>query len=128
MAMNSVLFESLYPEGLFAISLPPTIVLDQHWKTLTAAEKALLEKILGAIKQSLNSVTILHQDSLDLSAWAVKPKHVIYFGNPVKGIQHYEMVEANGVCIVTSESLKNLSGNEDSRKKLWQALKKQFSV
>ena len=66
MAMNSVLFESLYPEGLFAISLPPTIVLDQHWKTLTAAEKALLEKILGAIKQSLNSVTIAFRNKRQL--------------------------------------------------------------
>lgn len=128
MEMSSVLFESLYPEGLFDIHLPPTIILDQPWGSFTSAEKTLLEKILAAIKHSLNSVTIQYQDSLDLSVWVVKPKHVIYFGKPVKGIPLYEMVEANAVSVVASESLKDLSSNEDSRKKLWQALKKQFSV
>jgi DNA polymerase III psi subunit len=128
MEMSSILLETLYPEGLFAIALPPTIILGQPWEAFTSAEKTLLEKILTAIKQSLNSVTIQHQDSLDLSVWAVKPKHVIYFGKPVKGIPLYETFEANGVSIVASESLKDLSINEDSRKKLWQALKKQFSV
>ncbi|HEV8515068.1 MAG TPA: hypothetical protein VGQ59_17425 [Cyclobacteriaceae bacterium] len=126
--MNSVVFESLYPEGLFAIALPPTIILDQPWEAITSVEKTLLEKILAALKQSLNSVTIRHQNSLDLSVWAMKPKHVIYFGKPVKGIPLYEVVEANEVSIVASESLKDLSGNDDSRKKLWQALKRQFSV
>jgi|SRR6478736_9453166 len=128
MEMNSLLFESLYPEGLFAISLPPTVILDQPWQAISSTEKTLLEKILTALKQSLNSVTIHHQDSLDLSVWVVKPKHVIYFGRPVKGIPLYEVVEANGVSIVASESLKDLSCNDDSRKKLWQALKKQFTV
>jgi DNA polymerase III psi subunit len=128
MEMNSVVFESLYPEGLFAIALPPTIILDQPWEAITSVEKTLLEKILAALKQSLNSVTIRHQNSLDLSVWAMKPKHVIYFGKPVKGIPLYEVVEANEVSIVASESLKDLSGNDDSRKKLWQALKRQFSV
>lgn len=126
--MNSLLFESLYPEGLFDIALPPTVILDQPWQAITSTEKILLEKILAALKQSLNSVTIHYQDSLDLSIWTVKPKHVIYFGKPVKGIPLYEVVEANEVSIVASESLKNLSTNDDSRKKLWQALKKQFSV
>ena len=126
--MNSFLFESLYPEGLFAIALPPTVILDQPWEAITSAEKTLLEKILTALKQSLNSVTIHHQDSLDLSVWATKPRHVIYFGKPVKGVPVYEVVEANVVSIVASESLNALSVNDDSRKKLWQALKKQFSV
>jgi DNA polymerase III psi subunit len=128
MEVNPVLFESIFPEGLFAISPPPIIILGQPWETLPSTEKALLEKILTAIKQSLNSVTIQYQNPLDLSALAVKPKCVIHFGKTVKGIPLYETVEANGVTIVASESLKDLSGNEDSRKRLWQALKKQFSV
>ena len=128
MEISPVLFDSLYHEGLFTISRPPTIILDQSWGTITTAEKTLLEKILAAIKQSLNSVTIQYQDSLDLSVWVEKPKRVIYFGKPVMGIPLYEAVEANGVTIVASESLKDLSGNEDARMNLWQALKKQFSV
>jgi len=128
MEISPVLFESLYPEGLFALSLPPMIILDQPWDTLTSNEKTLLEKILAAIRQSLNSVAIQYQDSLDLSAWVEKPQRVIYFGKLVKGIPLYEAVDANGVTIVTSESLRDISTNEDARKKLWQALKKQFSV
>lgn len=128
MEVNPVLFESIFTEELFAISPSPTIILDQPWATITSAEKALLEKILAAIKRSLNSVAIQYQDSLDLSAWVDKPQQVIYFGKPVKGIPLYEAVVANGVTIVASESLRDLSANEEARKKLWQALKKQFSV
>ena len=71
---------------------------------------------------------VSYQDSLDLSVWVEKPQRVIYFGKPVKGIPLYEAVEANGVTIVASQSLTDLASNEDARKKLWQALKKQFSV
>jgi DNA polymerase III psi subunit len=128
MEINSSLFDSIYSEGLFTITPSPTIILDQPWETITSVEKTLLEKILAALKQSLNSVTIHYQGSLDLSLWVEKPQRVIYFGKPTKGIPLYETVDANGVTIVASESLKDLVGNEDARKKLWQALKKQFSV
>ena len=128
MDVNPILFDSLFPEGLFAISPSPIIILDQPWETITASEKILLEKILTAIKQTLNTVSIKYQASLDLSAWAQKPSQVIYFGMPVKGIPLYETITPNGVRMIASENLKDLSSNEDARKKLWQALKKQFSV
>lgn len=128
MEINPVLFESLFPEGLIIVSASPTIIFDQPWENITSAEKILLEKILTAIRQSLNTVTIRFQDSLDLSTWNQKPRHVIYFGKPVKGIPLYEAVEANGVSIVASEDLAYLSSHDEARKKLWLALKKQFSV
>ncbi len=128
MEVNPVLFDSIYSEELFQVSSPPTIIIDQPWEAISASERILLEKILAAIKQSLYSITVKHQTTLDLSSWVEKPQHIIYFGKPVKGIPLYEPVEANGVSIVASESLTNLSSNEEARKKLWQALKKQFSV
>lgn len=128
MEISPVLIEAIFPEGLFEVTPAPAIILDQPWTRITTAERALLEKILAAIRQSVNSVTMKHQDSLDLARWSDKPRHVIYFGNPVKGVPLYEMIEADGVTIVASESLSQLSTNEDARKKLWQALKKQFSV
>jgi hypothetical protein len=128
MKVSPILFDSLFTEGLFAISPSPTIILDQPWETITAAEKVLLEKILTAIKHSLNSITIRYQDPLDLSAWDQKPRHVVYFGKSVKGIPLYETVEANGVFVVASDKLSYLSVHEEARKKLWLALKKQFSV
>ena len=128
MDVNPVLFDSIYSEELFQVSPAPTIIIDQPWETIASVEKALLEKILAAIKQSLNSITIKYQATLDLSIWTEKPGKVIYFGKTVKGIPLYESVEANGVAIVASESLNALSQNEEARKKLWQALKKQFSI
>jgi DNA polymerase III psi subunit len=128
MEINPVLMDALFSEGLYVVSPSPTIILDQPWEHITPAEKKLLEKILTAIRQSLDSVSIKYQDSLDLSTWNQKPKHVVYFGKPIKGVPLYESVEADGVIIVASENLSYLSTNEDARKKLWQALKKQFSV
>jgi len=128
MEINPVLLDFLFPEGLMVVAPAPTIIIDQPWDTITAAEKTLLEKILTAIKQSLNSVTITYQGTFDLSAPNPKPDHIIYFGKLVKGIPLYEAIDANGVKIVASESLYHLSNHEEARKKLWLALKKQFSV
>jgi DNA polymerase III psi subunit len=128
MEVNPVLLQATYAEDLFMISPPVTVIMDQPWDTITAVEKILLEKILTAIRQSFNSVAIKYQPSLDLANWVDRPRHVIYFGKPVKGVPLYEAVEANGVTVVASENLSDLSQNEEARKKLWQALKKQFTV
>jgi DNA polymerase III psi subunit len=126
--MDSILFESIYQEQLFSLTMPPTVIVNQPWEKITTEERTLLSKILGALRLSLEGVSIKHQNSLDLSHWIQKPKHLIYFGDPVKGIQQYEVIEANGVSIVTSESLSELLKNDASRKRLWQALKQQFSI
>src|SRR5437016_9483864 len=100
MEVDPVLFDSIYPEELFQISSPPAIIIDQPWETIIASERILLEKILAAIRHSLYSINVRYQATLDLSALIEKPKQVIYFGKPVKGIPLYEPVEANGVMIV----------------------------
>ncbi len=128
MELHPALSQSIFSEQLFHIAPAPTVIVNQQWEKIGDAEKILLSKILGALRHSFDSVTIRHQPSLDLSQWANKPKYVIYFGEPVKGLPPYEAVEADGVSIVTSKSLSALLQNDDDRKKLWQALKKQFSV
>ena len=128
MEASPILFETTYGEELFMISPALTIIIDQPWETVSALEVILLEKILSAIKQSLHSITIKYQASLDLSGWVEKPKQVIYFGSPIKGIPLYEVVEADGVAVIASEKLSDLSKNDEARKKLWQVLKLQFSV
>jgi DNA polymerase III psi subunit len=128
MEINPVLFDTLFTEELFSVSPPVTVIIDRPWETISPPERALLEKILAAIKQTLVSISIKYQGTLDLTLLVAKPCHVIYFGKPVKGIPLYESVEANGVRIVTSEGLPELSVNEEARKKLWQALKKQFAI
>jgi DNA polymerase III psi subunit len=125
--MNSVLHDSLFPEPLYSFETPTTVVVTQPWEKIGSEEKVLLSKILGAIKLSLDSVAIKHQNKLDLST-GIKPKHVIYFGEPVNGLSFYEPLTANDVSVVLSESLDSLMTNDDAKKKLWQALKKQFAV
>jgi DNA polymerase III psi subunit len=126
--MDSILFDSIFTEQLFHIPVKPTVVVNQPWEKIGNDERILLSKILGALRLSIDSVTIKYQTSLDLSSWTEKPKQLIYFGSPVKGLQQYEVIDANGVSIVTSESLNDLLQNDQARKQLWQALKKQFSV
>ena len=126
--MDALIFESLFSGQLFTLPVPPTIVITQPWESIGTDERVLLSKILGALKLSIDSVKIKSQPSLNISSWVEKPKHLIYFGSPVKGLVQYEVIEANGVSIVASESLKDLLQNDASRKKLWQALKTQFSI
>ena len=126
--MDPVVFDSLFSEQLFAVPVKPTIVVNQSWENIGTDERVLLTKILGALKLSLDSVKVISQPSLDISSWTEKPKHLIYFGPPVRGLVQYEVIEANGVSIVASEGLKDLLQNDAARKKLWQALKAQFSI
>ncbi len=128
MEFDPDLFLATYAENLFLISPPPIIILDQPWEAIASTDKILLAKILNAVKQTLNAVTIKHQDSLDLSHWIEKPERIIYFGNPIKGIPLYDPVDAHGTVILASERLINLSQDDEARKKLWQALKKQFLI
>jgi len=126
--MDSVLFDSLFSEQLFEVPTRPVIVINQPWANIGADERVLLSKILAAVKLPLDSVTIKFQPTLDISSWSQKPKQLIYFGDQVKGVPQYEAIDANGVSIVASESLKDLIKNDASRKRLWQALKAQFSI
>jgi hypothetical protein len=126
--MDPILFDSLFSEQLFAVPIQPVIIVDQPWADIGTDERMLLSKILAAVKLPLDSVTIKFQPSFDISSWLQKPKRLIYFGNLVKGIPQYEVIDANGVSIVASESLKDLLKSDASRKKLWQALKAQFSI
>lgn len=123
---DTVLFDSIYKEDVYSPAASPTIVIDQPWETIEKEERVLLSKILAAVKHSLDSVTIKHQPSLDLSPWKEKPRRVIYFGKPINGIALYEVLDTHGSMVVCAEKLKDLIKNDEAKKKLWQALKKQF--
>jgi DNA polymerase III psi subunit len=122
------MFQSIFTEELFSVKESTTIVINESWETISEEEKKLLSRILNAIKLSLDAVIIKSQATLNLSDWVHKPTHLIFFGDPVKGLAQYEVLVASGVTIVTSASLKQLAQDEPLRKKLWQALKKQFSI
>jgi DNA polymerase III psi subunit len=126
--MESVEFESIFPEQLYKIEGRATIIVSHPWEKIRSEEKDLLKKILSAVRLSLDSVTIKYQPILDLSSLKISSSKVIYFGVAVNGLSYYEHIEANGISIVLSENLKDLLSNDSSRKKLWGALKTQFAV
>jgi len=100
---------------------------------LKETEKELLSKITEVLRQridpklGLTSFAIVSVPSLDLSTWIERPERVIYFGPAIKGLNPYEVIQADRTKMVLSENLADLIPNEASRSKLWQALQQLFS-
>lgn len=126
--MNSVLFESIFTEQLYNSAYTATVIISNPWSAVGADERALLSKILSAVRLTIDSVIIKHQVNFDLSEMKINSSKVIYFGNAVNGLPIYENINANGLSIVMSQNLTELLTNDDAKKRLWLALKKQFSV
>lgn len=121
-----LLRESIYLEDLYSIPPLVTIILNQPWAKVTEAERQQLSKILVALALSLDKVRIIYQDEINLNQLPDRPKKVIGFGLALKGVNLFEAIEVESTQIVLSESLQTLLFNDESRKKLWLALKPIF--
>lgn len=131
---DHLVFESLYTEDLYLLPPKTRIVITKPWDELTGPEKEQLTKITDALRQrispklSLDAFQISYTPALDLSTWHEKPKKLIYFGPPIRGLNYFELLETGSSKMVLSESLSELIANEGSRQKLWVALKQLFSA
>jgi len=103
--------------------------------SLTADQRALLSRILSAVKLELNDVALLHSDSLppyrQLEAEMDFRKMILFGIAPAQlslniSCPEYTPVNFQGVEILVSESLMHLEGNSHSKDMLWKALKKMF--
>jgi hypothetical protein len=127
-------FEDSYSEELYRVPVRTALVLTQVWEDLKAEEKEQLTKITEALRQkvnpklSLEAFRVVYVPSLNLSTWIEKPEKLIYFGPAIKGLNSYEVIEAEGTKMVLSESLSDLISSVPSRTKLWQALRQLFSA
>lgn len=133
--MSIAYTNQIFTEELYRVKpLNTVVILTKAWQDLKHEEKDQLQKISDAIKQRINprlsidAFHIIHQPKLELSQLTNQPKAVIYFGSPIKGLNYYELIEANQVKMVLSESLVDLITNEQSRQKLWKALQQLFAV
>ncbi len=120
------IFESTYPEELYLIKPKVTVVIPVAWTEVKEAEKTLLSKILGAVKQSLDSVVIRQQHHLDLSTWLEKPERVLCF-SPAEGLPKFEVLPAQDTSVIVSLPLPELLTNDEAKKKLWAGLKVMFA-
>lgn len=118
-------FEATYPEDLYLIAPKVTVVLPVPWAEVKEEEKALLSKILTAVKLSLDAVIIRQQPKFDLSTWAEKPAKVLCFAT-ADGLPKFEVLPAQNTMVVVSLPLPELMTNDEAKKKLWGALRVMF--
>ncbi len=119
-------FEATYPEDLYLIAPKVTVVVPVPWAEVTEEEKALLSKILMAVKLNLEAVVIRHQPKFDLSTWEEKPTKVLCFA-PAEGLPQFELLPAQNTLVVVSLPIPELMTNDEAKKKLWGALRMMFA-
>lgn len=121
-------FSTIYPEETYLVPAPVTVVIDARWSQLPEEQRLLLNKILQSVGQSTASVRILQQATADVSTLIEKPRFLIAFLSPARGIPLYEAVEADGCKMMFSDPLEKLAGDDTSKRKLWNGLKAMFSA
>lgn len=126
--MNPLEAEQIFTEALYLIKGKVIIVLPKPWQSHSAEEIALLTKILGSVKLSLEGVQIICKENVSLSELSIyQPPVVLLFGvscNPP--VKPYSSEVLNGVTVINAEAL---SGLDDVKKKsLWLTLKQGFKL
>ena len=127
--------DQTFTEELYNLKpVSTTVIITIPWHELKHEETEQLQKISDALKQRINprlsidAFHVIYQPQLDLNLLPHKPKEVIYFGPPIKGLNYYELIEANQVKMVLSESVADLIKNDQSRQKLWKTLQQLFQA
>jgi hypothetical protein len=104
------------------------IVVSKPWHEILDPERALLTKILGSVKISIDSVLIVSAQKLSEKILGVyKPDKVLMFGvSPETDLKSYERQTLNGVAMIKADDLSLL---DDAKKKsLWIAMKQMFAL
>ncbi|MBS1976923.1 MAG: DNA polymerase III subunit psi [Bacteroidetes bacterium] len=112
-----------FTEEIYRIQPPVMVIIDKPWQQLDEEYKVLLGKILVAIKLSLSSVTIIHQENLNLSELAERARLTMAFIHPPSGIPVYEPIRSGDTTTLVAEPLDAIAAQEDSKRKLWNCLK-----
>jgi DNA polymerase III psi subunit len=120
------IIESTFPEELYSISPKPVVAISTPWKSISITEKGLLEKILGAVKLSINHVEVVHTHQLDVLKWPNRPSHVLAFGLEMPGFSLYEPFDVQGIQVILSANLSALDQDKEGKQRLWAGLKKVF--
>lgn len=118
----------LFNEELYLIKGKTMVIIDEPWSKLSATHRELLQKILQSVRLSLDSVILNHQPVLNLGQFTHRPAQVIYFGQPVKGLEPFQVLPVDGTSVVLAPSLNQLQEDPAIKPKLWNALKLQFGL
>ena len=122
--MNQYLFN----EDLYHIPTPVLVVLARPWHKILDDEKALLAKILGSVRLSMESVMIQFHPQITVDEMrAINPGKALVFGSKMSGeIQPYQKVDIQTTALIWADDLSVL--DDGKKKSLWLALRQMFSV
>lgn len=119
-------YSSPYSEEIYRIDSPVLVIFDTRWAEVSPEARELLSKILSAVRLSLDSVRIVYQESLDLSAFPDTPPRVIAFVKAPKGVAINEKISTAKTDMVVAEPLASLLADEAAKRKFWAALQTLF--
>lgn len=116
----------IYQEEIYRSAPTTTIVLPCPWADVSEEYRQPLEKILQALRLSLEVVHIVHQTAIDLSAFAEKPARMIIFHTPPKPLALHEVHAIGESQVIFAGGLDVFTQDEPTKRKFWSALKTLF--
>ena len=119
---------AIYTEEVYLIPPPVSVVIGEPWGQLPDEQRQLLNKILQAVRQSLESVKIIYQPEYNAMEWNERPVRIVSFTKPPKGLTLYEVIQTGETAVVFSDPLSQLITDDVAKRKLWSALKSLFGV
>lgn len=126
--MTWTVFDTTFNEEVYDFQPLLTVILEKPWAEQSPQCQEALTKLLAAVRQSPESVRMVNQPTLDLSAWAEPPARIVAFVPPPKGINTNEKITTPKSEIVVTEPLSVLLVNEDLKRKFWAAFRTLFPV
>lgn len=127
--MNSpALFTVTYTEEIYSFRPPLVVVLDKPWSKQPETNREALAKLLAAVGHRPESVRMVHQQHLDLSALGDMPSKLVAFVPPAPGIALNEKISTPTTEMVVTEPLEVLLADEGVKRKFWAAFKSLFSA
>ncbi len=118
----------IYSEDLYQLPGRVLVILPVAWAALPENDLALLHKILGSVRLSVDTVQVVHHTEPTQALFtAFKPSLIISFGSEFRpSLDPYQVHELNGMRIIQSDALNAL--DDVKKKNLWNALKQAFAA
>ncbi len=143
---SPALFEPLKaeePEPVYLKPLPTEgnnlkhclVLVESDEAVLEANLKGLLEKIMGAVKRSMEDILLVNikaasEEQLEALLSEQNHRHLLAFGTSgveaLSEVGHYELAQVNRKHYLKAHSLRAISENIEHKKALWKALKEMF--
>lgn len=124
--MENIILKNTYHEEVYRFATSTAVIISTPWSDLKKPERDLLEKILGAVGLSIAAVNLVHQGVPNLDDVQSTATRVIVFAGAPKGIALHEVIETPRLKAVFTRPLSELTDDEESKRKLWLAIKPLF--